>query len=119
MIVYKCNKNISYIPHRQGVGTFYFQGGLLKKLVIYNVSAGVVINDVIYIFEISEVLDVWKQNFCSLFTSECKDTISILYLYVFHICLSEMNNILMNERIFKYEVEFALNRPKLNKAVQI
>ena len=32
----------------RGVETFYFQGKLLKKLVIYNVSAGVAINDVIY-----------------------------------------------------------------------
>ena len=47
------------------------------------------------IFESSEVLDVWKQNFCSLFTSKCKDTISISLFdqCVFHICLSEMNNI--------------------------
>ena len=45
--IYKNTHTHTYI---RGVGTFYFQGGLLKKLVIYSVSAGVVINDIIYTY---------------------------------------------------------------------
>ena len=60
----------------------------------------------------SEVLATWKQNFRSLFTSKCRDEISILCFdqCTFDICLIEMNNSLMNEHILPYEVEFAFKR---------
>ena len=34
-----------------------------------------------------------------------------------HVCISEMNNFIMNECILTYEVGFAIKRSELNKAV--
>ena len=50
-LAYDMTTQLAYdmMTQLQGRKNVLFSGGLLKNLVIYNVSAGVVINDVIYI----------------------------------------------------------------------
>ena len=67
-----------------------------------------------------EVLNIWKETFRSLFSCKHKNEHTLLLSkHNFYNCLSEMNNSFMNEQIWIYEVEFALKRAKLNKAVGI
>ena len=70
------------------------------------------------IYECSEVLNIWKHTFETLFSStSSKHRILELRTINFYICLNEMNNLIMNETI--YEVETVIKHAKLNKAVGI
>ena len=71
-------------------------------------------------YDCSEVLDVWKQTFSTLFSSSfCHSKALELSQIHFCICPNESNNILINKSIHLYEVELALEHAKLNKEVGI
>ena len=60
------------------------------------------------------LLDIWKETYEK--SNNCVQ--SLLFAdYQYHICLTEMSDSFMNERIWMYKVELSINRAKLNKAV--
>ena len=63
------------------------------------------------------MLDIWKDTFATLFLGKpCENNTKKLQQNIFHICLNDMDNLLMNEHICMYEVELALKHARLNKA---